>query len=253
MSPVFGRQTPSGDRGEAVREANPETLPDSRDPSGPCPRCGRISNFHHVGDLPVSFGTGYTMSHDGTRRPEELDRVSVLVCLGCHQGTTVIEEQWVGDHPARQGIGTGGTITWRGVHWWPVPGSADLDEAIPPALRAAYQEATRALAARAPRAAAVMLRRTVEGIVRDKGDEAALKALEKSLAAALGSMADSRHLDGSLADWATEVRIAGNVGAHFDPMDDVSEEEAENLSRLTRQLLHYVYEMPAQIRRSREA
>lgn len=56
----------------------------------------------------------------------------------------------------------------------------------------------------------------------------------------------------SLAEWAGEIRVVGNVGAHFDPREAVEQTEAEDLGRLLRQLLAYVYEMPAKIRRTRD-
>jgi hypothetical protein len=64
-------------------------------------------------------------------------------------------------------------------------------------------------------------------------------------------MADDHDLDGSLAEWAKEIRLTANAGAHFDPMEDVSQQEAEDLAHLTRQLLHYVFEMPAKLQRAR--
>jgi DNA-directed RNA polymerase specialized sigma24 family protein len=69
----------------------------------------------------------------------------------------------------------------------PAPSSADLDEAIPAALRESYAEAMRALSARAPRAAVVMLRRTVEGlgIERELGAEGDMPL--KAVAAAVRS------------------------------------------------------------------
>jgi hypothetical protein len=97
-----------------------------------------------------------------------------------------------------------------------------------------------------------MLRRTVEALVRDRGGADAQEAMNRGLAAALRVMADAHALDVNLADWAKEMRLAGNVGAHYDPIDDVDAAEAEDLARLTRQLLHYVYELPAKLRRARE-
>ncbi|MEJ7784318.1 MAG: DUF4145 domain-containing protein [Solirubrobacteraceae bacterium] len=240
-----------GHRGEDVPTADPDTAPDSSDLSGPCPRCGRVSNFDVLGALPVSFGGSYSIGHDGTRERDDLDRVCSLLCAGCGQASVVVEEKWIGDHPARDGIGAGGTITYRGIHWWPPPGSADLHDSIPVALRDGYAEALRALGARAPRAAVVMLRRTVEGLVKDRGTPGAQEAVKRNLAAGLQVMADEHILDANLAGWATEIRLAGNVGAHFDPLEDVSYTEADDLARLTRQLLHYVYELPAKLRRSR--
>lgn len=97
-----------------------------------------------------------------------------------------------------------------------------------------------------------MLRRTLEGIVRDRGGAGAERALDRSLAAALRVMADEHTLDVNLAEWATEIRLTANVGTHFDAIDDVEQAEAEDLARLTRQLLHYLCELPAMLRRSRE-
>lgn len=249
----LGRERPKGERGETLPEADPDTPPDSSDPTGICPRCGRASNFAPVNEpIPVSFNWSITsVGPNGAPEPEVMDRVVSLLCRGCRQSTVVVEEQWVGEQPSRSGRGFG-VIRYRGIHWWPPPGAADLDEAIPAPIRDAYSEGMRCLSVRAPRAAVVMLRRTLEGVVHDKGSENARKALEKNLAAALGVMAEEGTLDKSLSEWAAEIRVVGNVGAHVDPIDDVSEQEAKGTSRLARQVLHYLYELPASITRTRQ-
>ena len=38
---------------------NPDTPPDSYDPTGVCARCGRASNFRSLGDVPVTFDTNF--------------------------------------------------------------------------------------------------------------------------------------------------------------------------------------------------
>jgi hypothetical protein len=97
-----------------------------------------------------------------------------------------------------------------------------------------------------------MFRRTLEAIVKTSGSDAAKAAAEQNLAAGLSTMAEEGALNPSLAEWATEIRIVGNVGGHFDASAvDVSASEAEDLSRLLRELLRYLYEMPAGVRRSR--
>lgn len=116
---------PRGERGESLPESNPHTAPDSTDPTGVCPRCGEKSSFEVGPSCPVSFGGGYSLAAGGSApTPRELDRATVLFCRNCNQGVTVIEEQWVGDHPSRDGIGRGGVVTWRGIHWWPPPRSS---------------------------------------------------------------------------------------------------------------------------------
>jgi hypothetical protein len=37
---------------------NPDTPPDTADPGGPCPRCGRVSSFEIIATAPVTFFSG---------------------------------------------------------------------------------------------------------------------------------------------------------------------------------------------------
>jgi uncharacterized protein DUF4145 len=239
-----------GERGETIRKRDPDSAPDTDDPAGPCSRCGRVSSFQVLGTLPVSFDESVTVQQaDGSKTPDAIDQVAVLMCRGCRQGTVVVEEEWIGDTPRREGYRTGGTIRWKGIHWWPPPGALDLDPAIPKPLREAYAEGLRCVSVRAPRAAAVMFRRTIEGVVHDRGSQDAQAA--RNLAAGLRVMANEHALDPTLADWAEEVRLGGNAGAHFDPMDDMTMEEAESLARLVAELFNYLYTLPATIQRRR--
>jgi hypothetical protein len=99
-----------------------------------------------------------------------------------------------------------------------------------------------------------MFRRTIEGIVRDKGSTKAVDQLGRSdLPGALKIMAKEHTLDRNLAEWADDVRGLGNVGGHFDPLEDVSIEQADELAQLVRQILRYVYEEPARSQRLRDS
>lgn len=231
---------------------NPDTPPDSWDPTGVCPRCGRTSNFRSLGSLPVTFDPHIAaVGRDGTRDPLVLEQVSALQCAGCGQAVVVVEEEWVGEYRARERQG-GGTVSYRGIHWWPLPAVANLDASIPPEVVGGFTEGMRCLSARAPRAAVVMFRRTLEAVVRASGSATAVRALEdRNLATALAVMATEHTLDPSLAQWAKELRLVGNVGGHLDPLDDVDMDEADEMSRLARGMFTYLYEMPAKLARSR--
>src|SRR3954464_5347962 len=100
----------------------------------------------------------------------------------------------------------------------------------------------RRLSAGARRGGATMFRRTLEAVAQDRSSEAAIKKLDadRPLAGALGAIAHEGALDKSLSEWAKEVRLAGKVGGHFDPIDDVIEDEAPELNRLVRGVLHYL-------------
>ena len=254
----FSREPkPKGEWGETLPESNPDTPPDSGDPTGVCSRCGERSSFEVGPSHPVSFdgSTNFlSASAGGASVPGELDRVTILLCRNCRQGVAVVEEEWIGDHPGRDGLRGGGMVTWLGVHWWPAPGAADLDRSVPSSLQEAFVEGVRAHGAKAPHAAAVMFRRTVEGIVRDKGNPDAIKQLNNGdLPGALLHMNRAAILDKTLYEWALEIRALGNTGGHFDLFEDVSIEQSQQLVNAVRALLRYIYEEPARLQRLRDS
>jgi Domain of unknown function (DUF4145) len=245
-----------GGRNDPDPEPNPDTPPDSADPTGICPRCGRNSNFRAITEpIPITAGNTVGILPDGTQEPEVLERVSVFYCMGCGEGTVVVEEEWIGQLPVRaSGRRSGGRIRYHGIHWWPPVAVAGIGEAVPAAIRECFSEGLRCLSSNAPRGAAVMFRRTLEAVVRDKGSAIAVKAMEDGvLADGLRVMAAEHSITPALAEWAKELRLAGNVGGHYDPMDDVTPDEADGLSKLLRQLLIYLYEVGAQIKRARQS
>ena len=56
----------------------------------------------------------------------------------------------------------------------------------------------------------------------------------------------------SLAEWASEVRLVGNIGAHYDPLEIVSKKDSSDLLGFTRELIKYLYEIPANLERRRQ-
>ena len=79
----------------------------------------------------------------------------------------MVEELWVGDK--RWTNSASGTLSFRGIHWWPLP-NINLSKDIPEVIADAFKEAVMALEANCPRASAVMSRRTLEAIAVDKGE-----------------------------------------------------------------------------------
>ena len=113
--PVEQSPRPSPARRRAFRRRTRTRRPTRRTCRGRARVAARLQ-LRVPGSPPVSFGGSCTVEHDGTRRPEDLDRASVLLCSGCGQATVVVEEKWIGDHPARGGIAGGGLVTYRGIH-----------------------------------------------------------------------------------------------------------------------------------------
>ena len=201
--------------------ANPDTLPTPADATGPCPRCGRISNFHtdNQGSLRVDG--------DGA-----LESVAILRCMGCNEGTAVVFDR-----------------SGNGMHWYPTPGAAQLDPAVNQAVASCYDEGMRCLSINANRAAAVMFRSALTLFVKDKGSP--LAKAERHLKPALQHMKDDGALHASLWDWADHLHQLGNEGAHPEDYDDITVNEASALANFVRHLIHHEYEMPAQLAAAR--
>jgi len=226
-----------------------DVLPDSTSPYGPCPRCGRLSNFTPQANGPVTYNdSGYVEGPGGGVQRLYDEQLSILECQGCRQNVVVIEEQYVGGRRKRDG-GNSGTVEWRGIHWWPTPGMRPANPDVPATVGDAIAEGTRCLAVQAPRAAAVMFRGAVGQIVTERGSANAQN--KRDLYSQLKQMADDGDLIPTLAEWAHQIRILGNAGAHPNELDPVTLEEAEDLARLIGALVEYLYVTPAKVQRAR--
>lgn len=232
----------TGKRGEPIPEDH-KGPPDSSHPAGLCPRCEKQSSFHYVQSLPLTFDGGHVI--DFTEGPTRTfhERATVLICRNCNQGIAVLEELWSGDHPSIKQRG-GGVNSWKGFHWWPLIG-ATLHKAVPTPIASAFHETVLALSANCPRAAVVMARRTLEAIAIDQGESTG------TLAQRLSNLSSKGLLHATLAAWATEVRLIGNAGAHFDPINEVSVDDARQLVEFIRELAKFLYVLPYELNERR--
>jgi hypothetical protein len=231
--------------GSMLSGCDPDRLPDSSNPSGLCPHCARVSSFTLVQILPVvsdKSGTHYAAMAGGTERPAK-KTMAVLRCQGCLDSTVVIQDRLTGGEP--------GDEKWAGVHWWPPPGIADLDPDVPEPVAESFAEGMRCLSANAPNGAAMLFRTAMTYIVHDKGSDAA-KA-KRELTDRIKQMVMDGDLNPDLGDWATQLRLLGNAGAHPDIYGEVTREEAGEVARLIKTLLDVLYAVPAMINRRRQA
>ncbi len=226
----------------AASPSDPDRLPDSTDPNGPCPRCGRVANFTLCGVAEVTFKHGmYASGKDGGYARIANQQAAILECSGCHDRIVVIEDQLVG---GRRGGGAG-TITWEGVFWWPTPGAQRLGSDVPTDVAGAYDEGVRCLSAGAPNGAVAMFRTAMTWIVNDKGSQEA-KA-KGDLKEKVKQMVADGGLTATLGGWVDHVRLYGNAGVHPDLFGDVSLDEAKDVARLTETLIELLYVTPAKI------
>lgn len=243
---IFGsRKTevpPVAETGPAPAAPRAE-LPDSTNLSGTCTRCGYKSSFDLIHEQNITFSNLISVGRGGTPERDAVERVSLLYCRHCNEGLMVVENLWIGD--ARWDTASrGGTLAWRGFFWWPLA-AAKVSTDVPETIRLAYAESVTCLAAGCPRAAATMARRTLEAICDEKG------AMDGTLAVRLAALEKSGTLVPALAEWAKKVRLVGNKGAHFDPLQTVRAEDVTQLLSFLTELFKYLYEMPAELKRRR--
>jgi len=122
----------------------------------------------------------------------------------------------------------------------------DLSADIPVQIQKILQEAKITYSAQCYRASAVMSRRTLEAITVEKGEP------DGTLAKRINCLTSKGILDKNLGDWANEIRLIGNVGAHFDPINDVESEDANQIILFIEELIKYIYIMPAEIAKRRK-
>lgn len=247
MNNIFGNSSSNkrtGDRGEELPAHN-DGYPDTHIPSGLCSRCNKQSSFEIVSTVPISFsGNVYSAGYNSEPQRSFDDQVSVLECRSCKQRMVVIEESYINDTPKRLGMGNGGIMSFRGFFWWPMNCISE-NEYVPSHITTAYSEGVTCLAASCPSAATVMFRRTLEAITVDKGYE------ERTLYKSLEKMFAEKALPQSFSDWVKELRLVGNTGAHFDPINKVDNEDARDMQNFIEELINHVYIIPEQLNRRR--
>lgn len=105
---------------------------------------------------------------------------------------------------------------------------------LPQPIRAAFDEASTCLRAKAHTATAIMCRKTLEGICATHG------IAERNLAKSLKELRDTGVIDARLYEWADELRLFGNDAAH-DVTVEISGPDARDILDFTRALVEYVF------------
>jgi hypothetical protein len=129
------------------------------------------------------------------------------------------------------------------------------NDAVAPEVReiagnvaADFSEALRCHWIKSYRASVVMCRRAVQS------SAIALQAKGGRLIDQIDDLFKSGKITESLRDFAHEVRLTGNDGAHPDKdgLNEVGEQDSSDIIEFTREYLHHLYVMPAKLR-SRKA
>lgn len=180
-----------------------------------CPRCGKPATAQPRG---AAHWDGRDRWGDVVDIPTEWLLVQCSNCaMPSLEEREPIHEEWESDDP---------------VVVYPAP--RRINPIVPEALRREWEEARRCFDARAYTACLVMVRRTLEGTCKDQGVK------KNTLVKGLEELRERGLIDGTLAEWADALRIAGNRGAHFTG-EAVPREDAEDALAFAEALVDHIY------------
>lgn len=175
-----------------------------------CPHCDRVA---------TAWVQGAATAGGGQLGPPEQWRL--LQCSHCRQ----VSLEW------REDFG-GGFQDDDGQLIYPAERALSSD--VPKGLVDEWTEARTCLKNKSYKACAVMVRRTLEGTCKENG------VTERNLANGLKKMLTEGRIDQTLFDWANELRVVGNEGAHYTGKP-VSREDAEDALSFAEALLDHIY------------
>jgi hypothetical protein len=190
-----------------------------------CPYCGAYSTFHVSAEYGNQYWGGFA---------------KILGCDHCHQLVYVVLE-------ADQTIGGEKVASEKIKDYYPKR-MPKLEDSIPKNVADDYLESIRCFDIEANKASASMCRRALQSSVIDKG------AKKGRLADQIDELFEKEVITKDIKDWAHEIRLTGNVGAHPDEdgLQSVKPEEANELIDFMEQYLNYVYVLPAKVATKRE-
>jgi len=122
------------------------------------------------------------------------------------------------------------------------------DESIPTEIANDYKEAVKCFDVGAFKASVVMSRRAIQSSALEKGIK------KGKLRDQIDELHAKKFIPDSVKEWAQEIRLTGNIGAHPDEdlLQDVTKQDAEEMIKFLEQYLNYVYVMPAKVEAQRE-
>jgi hypothetical protein len=124
------------------------------------------------------------------------------------------------------------------IHQWPVP-TPSAHESVPQDVKKATIEAEKCLSVGCFNACGTMTRRAVDAICEDKGAEG------ENLYKKLERLKNNNQITPALWEWAEDLRIVGRSGAHPE-WPEVTAKDAEYAVRFLRDIIKYVYVLPAE-------
>lgn len=132
---------------------------------------------------------------------------------------------------------------------YPLGKPPDIHQAIPPSVASDYKEALQCFTINAPRATVAMCRRALQTSVIEQGAKK-----DANLVDQIDDLNQQGKITKDLRDWAHQIRLTGNLGAHpdTDGLKDVTPQDAEEVLNFLDSYFNYVYILPAQVKKHKE-
>ena len=213
-----------------------------------CPHCDtRSVSFNIIGLVPVRE-TKFRSSH-----PSATFTATCAQCAEPVVGWAVYSVAGASFPALKTAInnvlGRNGTLQesqFRLAEYWPSTVQRAIPAHLSPTVEKALLQAERIYALpESEEPAAIMYRRSVELALGEL-----FPAYKGSLAARIKQAVNDGHLPQTMSDWANEVRLVGNEGAHDG--EGVSRHDLSNARNFVDALLRYLFTLPAMVQRRRE-
>ena len=191
--------------------------------SGACPHCGNISYFKPVTGAYFELYQSWQTICNATQ------------CEACKKFALVVGNR----------NQSNGNVPFTLKAFYPLGRpSDDVDTAVPKEIAEDFREALRCKWVEARKATVTMCRRSIQTSCLAQGADK-----RKKLVGQIDELAAKGLITEPLRQFAHEVRLEGNDGAHPNPdgLENVSPKDADDIIEFTREYLHHVYVMPAKL------
>jgi hypothetical protein len=130
------------------------------------------------------------------------------------------------------------------------PSIPKVDQSVPQKIASDYVSAVNCMAIGENKPAVSMFRRVLQQLLIDKGASHKARIVDQ-----IDDLATKNVIDPALKEWAHEIRLWGNMGAHpdSDGLDEISTEEVVEVRNFLDRMFEYLYIMPAKLHASRLA
>jgi Domain of unknown function (DUF4145) len=236
---------------KGLRVTDSNSIPGVREATYDCPHCSTHGHHRLVMKCEsVSLQRDVTLVSTTSGNPpirslaEFINVHYVFRCSKCRLDTYFLRYEDAGISPT--GLKTY-EDSFREVHQSKVVHQHPLfigvvHESVPESVAGAANESEKCLAVGAYNACAVMYRRAIQSLCKERG------AKGRTLNDQLLYLRDNHLITPSIYEWADDLRDIGNQGAHPDDPDpviaDVSEYDAEYGVKFLREIIEYVYIHP---------